>query len=87
MGIIEAYKALKDIKYRVSTNNKPLQILEAKENHVMICKGDTCFEISEPEIRNNRYLVPIIKWRGNGSKFKSTFNSIKDYRVSMIYGS
>ena len=71
MGIIEAYKALKDIKYRVSTGNKPLQIFEVKDDHVMICKLDTCFEISKPEIRNNSYVVPIIKWKGNGSKFKS----------------
>jgi hypothetical protein len=71
MGILEAYKALKDIKYRVSTNNKPLQIIEADENHVMICKGDICFELFKPEIRNNHYVVPVIKWRGNGNKFKS----------------
>jgi CRISPR/Cas system-associated protein Cas5 (RAMP superfamily) len=71
MGIIEAYKALKDIKYRVSTNNKPLQILEAKENHVMICKGDTCFELFKPEKNGKSYIVPVIKWNGNGSKFKS----------------
>ena len=71
MGIIEAYKALKDIKYRVSTGNKSLQVLEAKDKYVMICKGDTCFEISEPEIRGKNYVVPIIKWRGNGNKFRS----------------
>jgi hypothetical protein len=71
MGIIEAYKALKDIKYRVSTGNKPLQVIEADRNHVMICKGDTCFEFFRPEIRNNRYIIPVIKWKGNGNKFKS----------------
>ena len=70
MGILEAYKALKDIKYRVS-NNKPLQIVEAKENHVMICKGDTCFEFFKPEKQGKYYAVPVIKWNGNGSKFKS----------------
>jgi len=37
----------------------------------MICKGDTCFEFFRPEIRNNRYIIPVIKWKGNGSKFKS----------------
>ena len=57
MGILEAYKALKDIKYRVS-NNKPLQIVEAKENHVMICKGDTCFEFFKPE-KQGKYLSLI----------------------------
>ena len=71
MGILEAYKAIKDIKYRVSSNNKPLQIVEAKENHVMICKGDTCFEFFKPEKQGKNYVVPVIKWRGNGSKFKS----------------
>ena len=71
MGILEAYKALKDIKYRASTNNKPLQIVEAKENHVMICKGDTCFEFFKPEKQGRSYIVPVIKWHGNGSKFKS----------------
>jgi len=70
MGILEAYKALKDIKYRVS-NNKPLQIVEAKENHVMICRGDTCFEFFKPEKQGKNYVVPVIKWNGNGSKFKS----------------
>jgi len=71
MGILEAYKALKDIKYRVSSNNKSLQIVEAKENHVMICKGDTCFEFFKPEKQDKYYAVPVIKWNGNGSKFKS----------------
>jgi len=71
MGILEAYKALKDIKYRTSTSNKPLQIIEAKENHVMICKGDTCFEFFKPEKQGKNYAVPVIKWNGNGSKFKS----------------
>ena len=71
MGILEAYKALKDIRYRVSTGNKPLQIVEAKENHVMICKGDTCFEFFKPEKQGKHYVVPVIKWNGNGSKFKS----------------
>ena len=71
MGILEAYKALKDIKYRVSSNNKPLQIVEAKENHVMICRGDTCFEFFKPEKQGKYYAVPVIKWNGNGSKFKS----------------
>jgi CRISPR/Cas system-associated protein Cas5 (RAMP superfamily) len=71
MGIIEAYKALKDIKYRISTSNKPLQIIEAKENHVMICKGDVCFELFKPEKNGKSYIVPVIKWNGNGSKFKS----------------
>ena len=71
MGILEAYKALKDIKYRVSSNNKSLQIVEAKENHVMICKGDTCFEFFKPEKQGKNYVVPVIKWNGNGSKFKS----------------
>jgi len=71
MGIIEAYKALKDIKYRISTSNKLLQIIEAKENHVMICKGDTCFEFFKPEKNGKSYIVPVIKWNGNGSKFKS----------------
>ena len=70
MGILEAYKALKDIKYRAS-NNKPLQIVEAKENHVMICRGDTCFEFFKPEKQGKNYVVPVIKWNGNGSKFKS----------------
>ena len=70
MGILEAYKALKDIKYRVS-NNKPLQIVEAKENHVMICKGDICFEFFKPEKQGKYYVVPVIKWRGNGNEFKS----------------
>ncbi len=58
MGILEAYKALKDIKYRVG-NNKPLQIVETKENHVMICKGDTCFEFFKPEKQGKYYVVPI----------------------------
>jgi hypothetical protein len=71
MGIIEAYKALKDIKYRASTKDKPLQVIDANENHVLMCKGDTCFELFKPEVRNNRYLIPIIKWHGNGTKFKS----------------
>ncbi len=68
MGILEAYKALKDIKYRVG-NNKPLQIVEAKENHVMICKGDTCFEFFKPEKQGKNYVVPVIKW--NGLVFRS----------------
>ena len=71
MGILEAYKALKDIKYRASTSNKPLQIVEVKENHVMICKGDTCFEFFKPEKQGKYYVVPVIKWRGNGNEFKS----------------
>jgi len=71
MGILEAYKALKDIKYRASTSNKPLQIVEAKENHVMICKGDTCFEFFKPEKQSKNYVVPVIKWHGNGNEFKS----------------
>ena len=71
MGLSEAYKALKDIRYRASTNNKSLQVLEAKENHVMVCKGDTCFEFFKPEKQGGYYVVPVIKWNGNGSKFKS----------------
>jgi hypothetical protein len=71
MGILEAYKALKDIKYRVSSNNKSLQIVEAKENHVMICKGDTCFEFFKPEKQGKNYVVPVIKWHGKGGEFKS----------------
>jgi len=71
MGLSEAYKALKDMRYRVSTNNKPLEILEAKENHVMICKGDMCFEFFKPEKQGKYYIVPVINWSGNGSKFKS----------------
>jgi len=71
MGILEAYKALKDIKYRTSTSNKPLQIVEAKENHVMICKGDTCFEFFKPEKQGKNYVVPVIKWHGKGGEFKS----------------
>ncbi len=71
MGIIEAYKALKDIKYRVSTKDKSLQIIDANENHVLICKGDTCFELFKPEIYDKRYVMPIVKWKGNGTKFKS----------------
>ena len=71
MGILEAYKALKDIKYRVSSNNKSLQIVEAKENHVMICKGDTCFEFFKPEKQGKYYAVPVIKWHGKGGEFKS----------------
>jgi len=71
MGIIEAYKALKDIKYRASDEKKQLQIFDVNDNHVMMCKGETCFELFKPEIRGNHYVVPIIKWRGNGSKFKS----------------
>ena len=70
MGILEAYKALKDIKYRVS-NNKPLQIVEAKENHVMICKGDTCFEFFKPEKQGKNYVVPVVKWHGKGGEFRS----------------
>jgi len=71
MGILEAYKALKDIKYRVSSNNKSLQIVETKENHVMICKGDTCFEFFKPEKQGKNYVVPVIKWHGKGGEFKS----------------
>ena len=71
MGLSEAYKALKDLKYRASTNNKSLQVLEAKENHVMVCKGDTCFEFFKPEKQGKNHVVPVIKWNGNGSKFKS----------------
>ncbi len=70
MGILEAYKALKDIKYRVG-NNKPLQIVETKENHVMICKGETCFEFFKLEKQGKYYVVPIIKWHGKGGEFKS----------------
>ena len=71
MGILEAYKALKDIKYRVSSNHKSLQIVETKENHVMICKGDTCFEFFKPEKQSKNYVVPVIKWHGKGGEFKS----------------
>ena len=71
MGILEAYKAIKDIKYRVSSSNKSLQIVEAKENHVMICKGDTCFEFFKPEKQGKNYVVPVIKWHGKGGEFKS----------------
>ena len=71
MGILEAYKAIKDIKYRVSSNNKPLQIVEAKENHVMICKGDICFEFFKPEKQGKYYVVPVIKWRGKDGEFRS----------------
>ena len=71
MGILEAYKALKDIKYRASTSNKPLQIVEAKENHVMICKGDICFEFFKPEKQGKYYVVPVVKWHGKGGEFKS----------------
>ena len=71
MGILEAYKALKDIKYRASTSNKPLQIVEAKENHVMICKGDICFEFFKPEKQGKYYVVPVVKWHGKGGEFRS----------------
>jgi len=71
MGIIEAYKALKDISYRVSSQNKPLQVIDANENHAMICKGDTCFELFKPEKIDNQYVVPVVKWRGINGKFKS----------------
>jgi len=71
MGITEAYKALKDIKHRLSDNGKTLEVMEAKENHVMVCKGGTCFEFFKPEKQDKIYVVPVVKWQGSGSKFRS----------------
>ncbi len=36
----------------------------------MICKGDVCFELFKPEKNGKSYIVPVIKWNGNGSKFE-----------------
>ncbi|MCI4407562.1 MAG: hypothetical protein JHC26_00585 [Thermofilum sp.] len=71
MGLIEAYKALKDIKYRISNIDKPIEVVEVKKDSVMICRGDTCFELFEPvKLNNNQYIVPVVKWYGDGRKFK-----------------
>jgi hypothetical protein len=62
MGLIEAYKALKDISYRVSNSNKLVEVVTVDEGHVMICKGDTCFELQKPEQIGKELVIPVLKW-------------------------
>jgi hypothetical protein len=77
MGLIEAYKALKDISYRVSNSNKLVEVLTVDQDRVVICKGDTCFELQKPEQLGKELVIPVIKWskpklmlRRRGDKFE-----------------
>ncbi|ALG97167.1 hypothetical protein AVT97_gp04 [Sulfolobales Virus YNP2] len=62
MGIVEAYKALKDISYRASNNTKLIEVVTVDEGHVMICKGDTCFELQKPQLIDKELVIPVLKW-------------------------
>jgi len=62
MGLVEAYKALKDISYRASNNTKLIEVVTVDEGHVMICKGDTCFELQKPEQIGKELVIPVLKW-------------------------
>lgn len=75
MSLLDAYYAIKDIRYRLSSNNSPIEVMEAKQDYVLVCKGDICFEIQKPEKVNKTYVVPVTKWerRGRGNKLKMSF--------------